>query len=234
MLVSAGISALKGEGRVKPVRNYLIKSLLYFLVNKKTDLEHGFPVKEWCRGYVILTHDTLYLQPPSGNYGFAMPLSYVARIERFSRRENLKHLPKNFMAAKLEVEDNHKNDVYSVIFSGPRSVMAPFWGKLLQQVRRLRVQEEYKDLKRLLYLLSLGVKNLKSLSFLLNLEREKVLSYLLKLYRARLINRFGDLTDRGFQRLSELKLPSQMVSDLEELLEYHRNLSAWHGIKIEY
>ncbi|RLI29604.1 MAG: hypothetical protein DRO46_02150 [Candidatus Hecatellales archaeon] len=192
---------------MKPARNYLIKTLLYFLINKPSTSKMDFPVKEWCRGYVVLTSDTLHLQLPDGNYRLSMPLNVVVKAERLRKGGGLRFIPTNFMAGQLEVDSNHTGgDLYSVILSGPRSVMAPFWDMLIQRLKKAKAQEENKDLRRLLYLLSLGVKSLQGLGFLLNMRQEKVLSGLSKLYKEGLIDSSGDLTEKGLRKLSEAVL----------------------------
>jgi len=143
----------------------------------------------------------------------------VVKAERL-KNGDFKVFPKNFMTVRLELKGESEDEDYSIIFSGPKSVIAPLWDAILHEVKKFKVQDEDRDLLRLLCLLNLGVRNPKSLGFLLNLDKEKVFKYLLKLYRTGIIDRLGNPTEKKLRKTVRIELEPGL--DLEELVTHYR------------
>jgi hypothetical protein len=211
---------MRGE-RLKGANSYLVKTLLYFSVDKSA-LNVRFPDEDWYRGYAILTEDTLYVQSRGKPYDIAAPLSHVAKARRLKGKihSRLFHSA-NFMAGLLEVCCPN-NNVRSILLAGPKNMMSPFWDLLIHRLRKVRIKDELKDLKRMLYTLYLGVRDLKSIGFILNMEKEKLLVYLYRLYREGLIERSGRLTQRGLQEISEVERYRGIPLNLEEIFSLYR------------
>lgn len=177
----------------------LVKTLLYFAISASSG-----NIKKWCRGYVTLTEEALHLQAKDEPYRLVTPLRCVAAVKRLRKNSISPALPANFAICLLKLQ-NPGDEADSILFAGPKSVIFPFWASLIQRLRKVLMERELAENRRILYLIYLGVRDIENLSFLLSMDKYSLMLRLYRLYRGGFIERSGRLTEKGLRETAQLE-----------------------------
>jgi len=197
--------------------NSVIKVLLY--CNLNFEETEDLPIRGWQMSYFLLESNTLHIRTFHRRYDLTIPLRSIVEMRKVTGKHALIHQAYRVGLIKLFRTGNASSAtlpflsgtrgfcIVPLYVAGPKNIFTPFWTFLTQRLRKVNVREEMKNadriLNKIIYLIYLGIDDLKTISLLLDLNSEETLTYLTELYEAGFLNSMGRLTYPAFKEASK-------------------------------